>query len=1095
MSTFRVVLVERLGAPDPAWPTIYGPAAPGSDPIAANSLHTLDLTASLAPVQDFDVTLERDLTKSSFGSLNLDLVDSDGTLADSLGPLSSTLAATNRYYGPWVQLWEDYGSPTTSVLRFLGYLDDATIEWEEERALTKATALHATQLLKERFLTDFQNLLRPYPVVPTTATQSFAATTADDALHAAASTYTPRANKLTVEQALWAAGKLTWYANIAQNRDCTMVGTRPICTTGNYQVPSLPSRTITIGSNSYVVDHVEWNGSISQSVGYGPVSPHDGDEYGTNTYEPLTIVLSGAPNLTSVLAVGTTVAWAVSEQTRTHYLLEADIPSPVSGSDGQRFLQLNTVEQLVPGDVLTFTYVNTTSGAQRLTTTDLPPIIDLDGETGKAWLYAPFTQAYAKASVSKVRRNSQDPVLFDGLAYAKAVAAPFTLDTTYFQPAKTFLPVLTWRNYDATSPQLYGSHGLQTMDGSGTLQLSRRGADNGGGAYTTAGVWQGNWDSGWAWKALPNASATHDVYGDALQWPGAAAPFKPPVIYTAADLSGGATIPKNGWRNPWRTWKGLTDQIQDIESYWNGTALQWASHTASGYIPASLVAFSATTASPGRYTRTSAPAWTFEALTADRTLAASSTPIITGTPATGNWFALGMGAYADATVGHLEALLSLSASTTTGPWTSVVATLMTVGASGALTVKQTPTLTIPTAGPWAIGGGLVCASWTETRGGASYARSRLFLVDGRTTPLQADLLTMEVIPGTIQPLQISGTGATAVLSGWRCLALETFTDSNYHQSRRLRFVVLKSDLTVANGELEPDPADPTNVAANFRRGDIVAEGVADGAIIARMVRTGTTTDAMTGQVGGRLFTADLQITPCIERLKIGATAQSSSPIGSVVGSGDGLTVMDYLDALAGAQIATALPNADGNMRLVSRGWGDLRWRSGVLSGYLVSIQDSERGKKAKTQAWQGFLRTVRVTYGDAATGQNLTYQSASSFDGGKVLDLDVSNVVWGVTAARAIGMAAANLFGNPQPILHETWVDRSDGAASGLTPPFFAGWQIGDLISLQSVTAGYLPATVTPYKILSMKPGLEDRSVDVQLLELPVQVPSNGSAP
>ncbi|MBS1729852.1 MAG: hypothetical protein JSS67_03640 [Bacteroidetes bacterium] len=1090
MSTFRVVLVERLGPPDPAWPSVFGPAA-GADPIAANGLRTLDLTPSLSPLQDFSVTLERDLTKSAFGSLNLDLVDADGSLADSIGPTSLTMGTGTRYYGPWVQVFEDWGSPTISALRFLGYLDETSIETSEDQAETKATALHATQLIRERFLTDFPELLRPYPQVPTTATESFAASNADDILHAAVATYTQRVTKVALETALWASGQISWVAGVEASRDCQKIGSRSVCTSSTVAPPLPPSLSIIIGASSFLVDHIEWDTTLSKDVPYGPGSPVDGDLYGTYTYGVARVVLQGAPDLTGILSPGTTVSWAVAEETRTHYLLAADIPAPTGGSDGQRFIPLNTVEQLVPGDVLTFTYQDTTSGQQRLTSTDMPPIVDLDGETGKAWLYQPLSQAYTTTSVSKVRRNSQDPVLFDGLAYAKAVLAPFTLDTAYFQPAATLVPVPCWRPYDAAVPQLYGAHNIQTIALDGTLQLARRGADNGTGAFTVAGVWQGSWDAGWMWQAMPTASATHDVYGDAFQFPGSAAPFQPPVIYTAGDLSGGATIPKNGWRNPWRTWKGLTDQIQDIESYWDGTSINWGGHAAANYIPAKLVCYSASSASPGRYTRASSgPTWTFEAHTADRTLGSSTTPSITGSPAGGNWIALGMGIYADPTVGHTEALLSLSMSTTTGPWAAATATLFSIGASGALTVRQTPALSVPTAGPWAIGGGLVVCTWNETRGGATYPRTRLFLVDGRTMPLQADFPTLEIIPGTIQPLQLAGSGASAAISGWYCQALETFEDANYHMSRRLRFLWLGPDLVAKNGDAEPDPADPLNPAANFRRGEILAESVADGAILARMVRTGTTSDAMAGMAGGRLFTVDRKITTTVERLKIGATALSASTIGSVVGSGDGLTVMDFLDAFAGSQIATALPSADGNMRLVSRASGKLQLRGGVVPGYKVGVQDSERGNKSKLQTWQGFIRLVRVTYGDALSGQSLTVDCPSPFDGGKVFPLDVSNIVWGAAAGRAIGQANICFFGNASPVLTETWADRTHGDTSSMPPAFYAEWQVGDLITFTAVSDAGSPATVTAYKLSSMKPGLEVRSVDVELLQLTAPVSS-----
>lgn len=1095
MSKIRVVLIERLGAPDPAWPTPFGPVA-GADPIAANGLRTLDLTPFLKPVQTFTQVMERDLSTGSFSSFDVDLRDDDGSLADAIGPFSTDLGVAGRYYGPWAFVYEEWAAGTLSAVRFLGYVDITTIQWTEMDKETKLTVVHATQLTQDRFLTDFPALLRQYPQVPTTATESFAASNADDILHATVPAYTQRGTKIALESALWAAGKISWEAGIEKSKDCQIIGTRPICTYDNPGPPTMPSLTLSIGANNYIVDHIEWDTSLSADVPYGPGSPADGDLYGTYTYGVARIVLQGAPDLTAVLSPGTTISWAVAEETRTHYLLAADVPTPASGSDGQRYIKLNTVEQLVPGDVLTFTYQDTTSGAQRLTTADLPPIVDLDGETGTVWLYQPLTQAYLRTDVSKVRRNSQNPALFNGLEYAKAIVAPFALDTTFFHEAVTAFPVPCWRPYDAAVPQLYGAHNIQTIALDGTLQLARRGADNGTGAFTVAGVWQGSWDAGWAWQAMPSASATHDVYGDALQWPGTPAPFQPPIIYVAADLSGGATIPKNGWRNPWRTWKGLSDQNQDIESYWDGTSINWGGHAAANYIPAKLVAYSASSASPGRYTRSSSgPAWTFEAHTADRTLGSGTTPSISGSPAGGNWIALGMGIYADATVGHKEGLISLSVATTTGPtWATATATLFSIGSSGALTVRQTPALAVPTAGPWGLGGGLVVCTWNETRGGQTYPRTRLFLVDGRATPLQADFPTLEIIPGTIQPLQLAGSGSSAAISGWYCQALETFEDANYHMSRRLRFIWLDANLVVKNGDAEPDPADPRNPAANFRRGEVLAESVADGAIIARMVRTASATDEMAGMAGGRLFTVANKITTTIERLDIGATAISTSTIGSVTGSGDGLSVTDYLNAFAQAMVATCLPAPDGSFRLVSRDSGNLRLKTSSTPGYVVGVEGRERANKTKLQTWQNFVRLVRVTYGDMFTGSSLTVDCKGGFDGGDILPVDMSKIVWGVAAARAFGQADAYFFGAPQPILTETWVDRAYGGTLDSPPPFYAEWQVGDLTTYTQIdTSTELPAMVDAVQILSMAPALEQRGVDVELLQLTNQVPSNAT--
>jgi hypothetical protein len=132
LSTWHVRAIERLGTPLPSWPTIWGPAAPGTDALAANGLRTVDLTPFLSPLSDFSSTLERDLTKASFGSVNLDLVETDESLAVLLGPSSATLATSTRYYGPWIEITEVWA--TGSAVRWTGYLDETSIQWDEAQA-------------------------------------------------------------------------------------------------------------------------------------------------------------------------------------------------------------------------------------------------------------------------------------------------------------------------------------------------------------------------------------------------------------------------------------------------------------------------------------------------------------------------------------------------------------------------------------------------------------------------------------------------------------------------------------------------------------------------------------------------------------------------------------------------------------------------------------------------------------------------------------------------------------------------------------------------------------------------------------------------
>jgi hypothetical protein len=1066
-----VTALERLGTPMPSWPTIWGPAAPGADPIAANGLHTVDLTPHLSPLSDFSSTLERDLTKASFGSVNLDLVDADESLAVLLGPASATLATADRYYGPWIQITEVWS--TGSAVRWTGYLDETSLQWDEAQATTKATVLHASQLLRERKLADMPELTRPYPTVPTTATQTFAQSTADALLHADVPAYTPRSNAVALEAALWAAGQLSWMVANSQVVTTTWVGGRAVIHAIAYDPPPAPALTLLVGGTPYAVDHVAWDTTLSAEITDGT----DGDQTTTITRSVARVYLQGAPNLTGILSIGTTVTWGIAESQRTHYVLAANVPAPVGGSDGQRWMQLTCVEQLVAGDVLSITFWDSTSGTQRRASLDVT-VLDVDGETGKVFLKDPLTQALATTTVLKIRRNSQDPVLFDGVAYAAKAVAPFTLDTTYLQPAPTSTPVLTWLPHDQANPQLYGFHFLHSINRAGGLRLARRGAlrasDN---TYPLNGCWEGSWSAGWTWLGTPTVSSPLEVLGDLNQWPGGANTARPPVLYVQGDLSGGATIPPNGWRGAFRTWEDPAIQAQALESWWNGTAIQWANQAPAGLIPTKLVAFAAQTASPGRYIRTSASAWTFEPHTGAGTLGAPSTPTITGTLPTGNWIALGMGIYAPAASDEQEALLGLVVPDTAQPFTSVTAALLSQASGGNLTLRQSLSLwttgAIP-AGNWALGGGLVVQTSSEVQDGTPYPKTILHKLDG-TNHLTATFRTLEIIPQSIQPLSLTGTAGARVVGGWYCLALETFLDANFAPARRLRFLWLGPTLTLLNGDPEPDPADPLNPAANFRRGEVVASLVPDGALPCRLLRTGVG-DACAGFFGGRLFQVDTQLPRTLEHLKIGT--------GTSLGTdASGLSAADYVEQLASALLASAIPDSNGNMRLVSRASGPLHVRP--VTGGTVSVQATERSAKKTLQTYRGYISEVRINYTDALTGDALQAVVVPPHAGGKPLSLDLSALVGGICMARAIGQAVAFWFGSPASVLTETWCDLTGGLQDGMAPAWWSTWNIGDLVTF-TVTAS--PRMVDAYKIHLFKPSPEGREVQVELLKLPVQI-------
>jgi hypothetical protein len=236
---------------------------------------------------------------------------------------------------------------------------------------------------------------------------------------------------------------------------------------------------------------------------------------------------------------------------------------------------------------------------------------------------------------------------------------------------------------------------------------------------------------------------------------------------------------------------------------------------------------------------------------------------------------------------------------------------------------------------------------------------------------------------------------------------------------------------------------------------------------------------MAGFIGGRLFQVDTSLPPTVERLKLGDPTAAGT-------DASGLSAADYVEQFANAVLASAIPDASGNMRLVSRSSGAQRLRqTGPTTG--VGVQAAERSARKTLQTYRGYVSEVRVNYTDALTGDSRQAVVVPDHAGGKPLSLDLSALVGGVGQATAIGQAVAFWFGSPAPVLTETWVDRTGGVAQDLDPPFWATWQIGDLITFATFTTP-TSTSVDFYKIHLLKPGPEARSVDVELLKLPTQL-------
>jgi hypothetical protein len=173
------------------------------------------------------------------------------------------------------------------------------------------------------------------------------------------------------------------------------------------------------------------------------------------------------------------------------------------------------------------------------------------------------------------------------------------------------------------------------------------------------------------------------------------------------------------------------------------------------------------------------------------------------------------------------------------------------------------------------------------------------------------------------------------------------------------------------------------------------------------------------------------------------------------------------------------------MALVSRAAGTLRTRA--VGAQRVSVRPEERGDLTRTLVWEGYIRKVRVTCSDILTDETVTVEEAGSFAGGRILELDVSDLISSRAMSRALGRAWVHWFGQPAGLLSETWTDRTLGLAGALGPTWWAEWRVGDLVTLD-VYDPTAPGPVTAYKLLALKPKPEAREVAVELRQQPFQI-------
>ena len=1095
MSILKITAIERLGTPDPSWPSIYGPDATTGGPVSDqaamdNGCRTMDLTPFARPIV-IDNQMEKSLTKGTWTQVPLELRDADGSLLASLSPGSTDLGtlSPDRYFGPWIAIDEVWDSGSSSARRFLGVLDDQSLEWDENTARTTATVYHAGILLADRLASAVPSVLRPLPTVPGDGGTTFTASTLDDLLAEQDGTYTPRSDKLALETACWVLGQMSWVGFLWKYK--YQLGGHWHYET--YPAPIPPSSRISINGQAYII-----YGTYQDPYTY----VHDDGE-GISTYAVIKLNLTPAGSAPSDLTssptsigVGTTCTFDTAESELSHFTLMQDVPAPATGADGQMWMQLNTVAGITAGDTLDFLHNDTSSG-KISRVDDQFTVVDTDGATNVVYLLEPIQNGMVASGV-QIRRNSTDPILADAVGLIQELAAPFPVELVNLAPFQTSSPVAVWLHNDKVAPgapQLFGVHDVLTVvaGDTPTLRVVRRGnLDTGSGATVAPGNWIGNWDTGWTWWGADDtisggipADLAIQVRANITQWPGASGTHKPPVMYREGDVDTAGYIPPNGWGQRCSSIRDWTHQGQPMDATWNGTAITWANTPSTAEIPQEWLAFAATTTTPGLYQVVGVD-WTFKPAPWDDYLGSSVDVTPSGIP-TSNLLAIGMWPQvvnAGTRFEDHEGLCALFATGTGGTgtglpvWGDVSLVTFSCGSGGALTVIGTTLLSDDdghlSRGIWRLGGGLVCQMFHKTINGQVVPMTTLRLVDEVGTIIVRRLPGCEVLPSTIVPLHLddvpkrggdpSGYAPSHKISGWYCIALETYDDGNGRMNRRARLIWLDHALNVMNGDPIADIEAPANL---ILIGDVLSDHAPNGPVRAQLVRTGSSTypDQAVGFFGARTLSVDYQLPLVAERLALSSDLT--------------LTCLDVIERLAAALLLTALPAQDGSITLCTRQGGNIRTRT--QGGYTASFFADEFGSFKARPAAVAYINNCVVTYTNDITAKSETV-TVNVGNGGRDLAVNMDLVAASGTMARAVGIAYTSQFG-PIPqgrsmILQEVALG---GAVPDLPPPFWASWSAGDLLLPDPANAN----PVNYWKLLQIQHDHQNRRATIEISRIP----------
>lgn len=191
-------------------------------------------------------------------------------------------------------------------------------------------------------------------------------------------------------------------------------------------------------------------------------------------------------------------------------------------------------------------------------------------------------------------------------------------------------------------------------------------------------------------------------------------------------------------------------------------------------------------------------------------------------------------------------------------------------------------------------------------------------------------------------------------------------------------------------------ATPTTSDTSMVLNEKIMEGTP---VTAGLLRDPSQSNRAIGHCGGRLFqvSATLPLAYALERFSPG-----------------NMTAAEVLEHVCQAVQAVVVPDAQGTVWVVSRGYGTAT----AFTVDQVTVND--------TKAWQHFYSWIRVTGAESG----LLYDAQSAVNGGRYLEISQHPMIWSNSGCAAMAESYITWFGRPRKHQEQTWFYADADAAA-----------------------------------------------------------------